>query len=83
MTSIKKVAAGVSVGTVSNVLNRPERVSAQTRDRVRQPREQLGRAATRLLLAEITGPQPHTHSQVMFEPELVVRESTAGRLPQP
>jgi LacI family transcriptional regulator len=46
---------------------------------VRQPREQLGRAATRLLLAEIAAAQPHTHQQVMFEPELVVRESTAGR----
>jgi LacI family transcriptional regulator len=46
---------------------------------VRQPREQLGRAATRLLLAEIAGPQPHIHRQVMFEPELVIRESTAGR----
>ncbi|GMA22876.1 hypothetical protein GCM10025864_06350 [Luteimicrobium album] len=34
--SVKDVAAaaGVSLGTVSNVLNRPERVSATTRDRV-------------------------------------------------
>jgi DNA-binding LacI/PurR family transcriptional regulator len=46
---------------------------------IRQPREQLGRAATRLLLTEIAGPQPHIHRQVMFEPELVIRESTAGR----
>ncbi|MGH3628911.1 MAG: LacI family DNA-binding transcriptional regulator, partial [Sciscionella sp.] len=34
--SVKDVAAaaGVSLGTVSNVLNRPDRVSAQTRARV-------------------------------------------------
>jgi len=35
-------AAGVSVGTVSNVLNRPERVAPATVDRVRQVIERLG-----------------------------------------
>lgn len=35
-------AAGVSLGTVSNVLNRPERVSAATRERVEQAMRQLG-----------------------------------------
>ena len=35
-------AAGVSLGTVSNVLNRPERVSAATRDRVEQAMRELG-----------------------------------------
>ncbi|MFJ5223046.1 LacI family DNA-binding transcriptional regulator [Streptomyces sp. NPDC088400] len=41
---IKDVArlAGVSVGTVSNVLNRPEKVSEQTRVRVRAVIDQLG-----------------------------------------
>ncbi|UGQ09140.1 LacI family transcriptional regulator [Yinghuangia sp. ASG 101] len=43
-TSIKEVArhAGVSVGTVSNVLNRPERVAEATRTRVLDAIEQLG-----------------------------------------
>lgn len=35
-------AAGVSLGTVSNVLNRPERVSAATRERVQQAMADLG-----------------------------------------
>ena len=34
--------AGVSVGTVSNVLNRPELVAPLTRDRVREAINQLG-----------------------------------------
>ena len=43
-TGIKDVAtlAGVSVGTVSNVLNRPERVSEPTRSKVQQAITDLG-----------------------------------------
>jgi LacI family transcriptional regulator len=43
-TGIKHVAmrAGVSVGTVSNVLNRPERVSETTRRKVQQAISELG-----------------------------------------
>ena len=43
-SSVKDVAAlaGVSLGTVSNVLNRPERVSAGTRQRVEQAMAELG-----------------------------------------
>ena len=42
--SVKDVAAaaGVSLGTVSNVLNRPDRVSAHTRERVQRAMRELG-----------------------------------------
>jgi len=42
---------------------------------VRQPRYELGKAATELLLSEWT--PDHRHQQIWFEPELVVRSSTA------
>src|SRR5262245_13980504 len=43
-TNIKEVArrAGVSIGTVSNVLNRPGMVSQQTRQRVLDAIDELG-----------------------------------------
>lgn len=43
---------------------------------VRQPRQELGRTAAHLVLAE--GEPEHTHEQVVFEPELVARASTSG-----
>ncbi len=43
---------------------------------VRQPREQLGRAATRLVIAEIEQGRRHQHEHVTFQPELVVRASS-------
>jgi LacI family transcriptional regulator len=43
---------------------------------VRQPTYQLGRIATELLLEEGDDPDGHAHQQVMFQPELVVRESS-------
>jgi DNA-binding LacI/PurR family transcriptional regulator len=43
---------------------------------VRQPTYQLGRIATELLLDECDNPGGHAHQQVMFQPELVIREST-------
>jgi LacI family transcriptional regulator len=46
---------------------------------VRQPRAQLGGAAMELLLDEVADPEHHRHRQVVFEPELVVRESTGGQ----
>lgn len=43
---------------------------------VRQPREQLGRTAARLLLDELDGNREHEHRQVVFQPDLVIRESS-------
>jgi DNA-binding LacI/PurR family transcriptional regulator len=43
---------------------------------VRQPREQLGRTATELLLDEVADAGAHEHRHVVFQPELVVRGSS-------
>lgn len=43
---------------------------------VRQPRQLLGRTAAALVLAE-AGETDHRHQQVLFQPELVARASTA------
>ncbi len=43
---------------------------------VRQPREQLGRAAAELVIEEINDEGKHRHRQVVFEPELIVRDSS-------
>jgi LacI family transcriptional regulator len=43
---------------------------------VRQPTLQIGRNAAQLLLEECDYPETHAHQQVMFKPELVVRDST-------
>ncbi|MEV4628749.1 substrate-binding domain-containing protein [Micromonospora sp. NPDC049523] len=43
---------------------------------VRQPRQRLGRTAAALMLEESNEPDVHQHQQVIFEPELVVRESS-------
>lgn len=43
---------------------------------VRQPRQRLGRTAATLLLEEANDRENHRHQQVVFEPELVVRESS-------
>lgn len=43
---------------------------------IRQPTYQLGKIATELLLEECDDPAGHAHQQVMFQPELVVRESS-------
>ena len=45
---------------------------------VRQPRQELGRSAARLVLDEATNPA-HVHQQAQFVPELVARASTATR----
>jgi LacI family transcriptional regulator, galactose operon repressor len=46
---------------------------------VRQPRQELGRAAAQLVLDEATNPD-HRHQQLLFTPELVARASTATRI---
>jgi len=43
---------------------------------VRQPRDQLGRAAAQLLIQETTEGRAHSHRQLVFEPQLVARDSS-------
>jgi LacI family transcriptional regulator len=43
---------------------------------VRQPKYQLGRTAAELLLDEAINPSRHEHKQVIYQPELIVRESS-------
>jgi DNA-binding LacI/PurR family transcriptional regulator len=47
---------------------------------VRQPREQLGRTAAQLLLEEIEDGDRHDHRHVVFQPDLVVRDSSTHRV---
>jgi LacI family transcriptional regulator len=48
---------------------------------VRQPRQQIGRTAAQLLLAEAYEREEHKHRQVIFQPELEIRRSSqAGPL---
>jgi LacI family transcriptional regulator len=44
---------------------------------VRQPKYELGASAAELLLEETADNSPHRHRSVRFEPELVVRASSA------
>lgn len=44
---------------------------------VAQPKYEIGRAAMRLLAAELDAPQPHRYERLLFAPTLVVRGSTA------
>jgi LacI family transcriptional regulator len=43
---------------------------------IRQPKYELGYKAAQLLLEETQYPEHHTHDQVLFRPELLVRESS-------
>lgn len=43
---------------------------------IRQPKYQLGYAATELLIAECDDRAAHAHQRVMFQPQLIAREST-------
>lgn len=43
---------------------------------IHQPAYQLGKVATELLLEETDEPATHAHQQILFQPTLVIREST-------
>ena len=45
---------------------------------VRQPRAELGRVAADLLFEEIDRPGGHRHRQVVFQPELMIRQSSVA-----
>jgi LacI family transcriptional regulator len=45
---------------------------------VRQPRQELGRTAAQLLMEEALGTSGHQHRQVIFRPELEIRQSSQG-----
>ncbi|HTK10511.1 MAG TPA: substrate-binding domain-containing protein, partial [Ktedonobacteraceae bacterium] len=47
---------------------------------IRQPKYQLGRAAAELLLHEIGETETHQHTQIMYQPELIVRASTQKKM---
>jgi LacI family transcriptional regulator len=49
---------------------------------VRQPRQQLGRTAARMLLEEAAADETHQHQQVIFEPELILRQTTRAVAPR-
>ncbi|HAT45384.1 MAG TPA: LacI family transcriptional regulator, partial [Ktedonobacter sp.] len=42
---------------------------------IRQPKYELGRAAAELLFDEANNPTTHQHKHVVYQPELIVRES--------
>ena len=43
---------------------------------IRQPKYQLGHAAAELLLHEINDTEQHQHTQIIYQPELIIRAST-------
>ncbi|HET8913325.1 MAG TPA: substrate-binding domain-containing protein [Ktedonobacteraceae bacterium] len=43
---------------------------------IRQPKYELGRMATELLLDEARNPNSHQHKHIVYQPELIVRESS-------
>ncbi|ACZ89265.1 LacI family DNA-binding transcriptional regulator [Streptosporangium roseum] len=45
---------------------------------IRQPKQQLGRAAAELLLTDARGEAGHWHQEIVFQPELVVRASSSA-----
>ena len=58
--------------------HRVRRVCNRPLSSIRQPSHQMGRRAAQMLLAEIDDPESATAEHIVFEPELVIRASTAG-----
>jgi LacI family transcriptional regulator len=52
------------------------RAAAVPLSSVRQPAELLGRSAMELLQEEVESAEQHRHRQVIFQPDLIVRESS-------
>ncbi|MDT5026337.1 MAG: LacI family transcriptional regulator [Micromonosporaceae bacterium] len=50
--------------------------SVLTLTTISQPKQNMGRTATQLLIEEADNGKRHAHQQIVFQPELVVREST-------
>lgn len=44
---------------------------------IRQPKYELGFAAASMVIAEVDDPASHAHQRVTFQPQIVVRDSTA------
>lgn len=89
------LALGVVAGLVRQGVRVPEQVSVVGFDNIEmaeqnplplttihQPKAELGRVATNLLLDEALRGAAHAHREVMFQPELVVRETTQRAVTQ-
>jgi LacI family transcriptional regulator len=79
-------SAGIRVPTDISVVGYDDISFAQTAPialtTIRNPHLQVAQEATGLLLAKITAIDtgaPHRHQQILVQPELVIRESTAAR----
>jgi LacI family transcriptional regulator len=83
------IALGLVAGLVSQGIRVPQDISVVGYDDIElaqqsplplttisQPKIQLGRTATQLLLDEARPDPAHAHQQVVFQPELVIRETT-------
>ena len=84
-TSVIDLMAGLSVPDDVSVIGYDDSSFMMCTDppltTVRQPIEAMGRAAVELLVGEIAGVKV-THDELLFEPELVVRGSTAPMRPR-
>lgn len=83
------LALGVVAGLIRRGVRVPEQISVVGFDdiemaaqnalpltTIHQPKAELGRVATNLLLDEALRGTAHAHREVMFQPKLVVRETT-------